>query len=101
MPREEALPPAGALSNRRPSPLHLLLALPPSRAGAKAGLEYLLRVAFGTALIVSVVAVFAAITVISSSSSNDNRREQRGGGGGYYGGGPRFMFDMTDLLWYW
>lgn len=67
-------------------------------AAAKAGLEYLVRVAFGTALIASVCAVYIAIMAIASGGSDrDNRRDR---GGGYYGG-PRMYFDLTDLLWYW
>ncbi|KAI7841022.1 hypothetical protein COHA_005250 [Chlorella ohadii] len=71
----------------------------PAFKAAKAGLEYLVRVAFGTALIASVCAVYIAIMAIASGGSDrDDRR--RGGGGGYYGG-PRVYFDLTDLLWYW
>ena len=66
-------------------------------AGIKAGAEYLARVAFGTALIVSVVAVYTAITVIATSSSKDNERR----GGGFGGGGGLRIFDASDLLWYW
>ncbi|KAL4440143.1 hypothetical protein ABPG75_003144 [Micractinium tetrahymenae] len=82
----------------------LLLRLEPAAKTIKAGAEYLLRVAFGTALIASVAAVFLAITVVATSGSGDNRDDRRrgGGGGGYvYTGGPRFYFDLTDLLWYW
>lgn len=65
-------------------------------------MEYGLRVAFGTALIVSVAAVWLGIAAISSSGQRDDDRRRGGGGGGYYyGGGPRFYFDLTDLLWYW
>lgn len=78
---------------RRPCPA------PAAHAAAKAGLEYLVRVAFGTALIASVCAVYVAIAAIASGGSDrDDRR--RGGGGGFYGG-PRVYFDLTDLLWYW
>ncbi|EFN52698.1 hypothetical protein CHLNCDRAFT_138698 [Chlorella variabilis] len=82
----------------------LLLRLEPVAAGFQAGLEYLLRVAFGTALIASVMLVFLAITVLMSSASSrdDNRgggRSGGGGGGGFFG--PRVYFDLTDLLWYW
>lgn len=67
-------------------------------AAAKAGLEYLVRVAFGTALIASVCAVYIAIAAIASGSSDRDDRQR--GGGGYYSG-PRVFFDLTDLLWYW
>lgn len=78
------------------------LPLPSSPAGAKAAVEYALRVAFGTALFVSVAAVFTAIAVVASSGQQSDRDRRRDGGGfGYYGGGPRFYFDLTDLLWYW
>lgn len=63
-------------------------------AAAKAGLEYLVRVAFGTALIASVCAVYVAIIAIASGSSDrDDRRRDYGG--------PRMYFDLTDLIWYW
>ena len=81
---------------------HTWRAPPPPAAAVKAGVEYGLRVAFGTALIVSVAAVWLGIAAISSSGQRDDDRRRGGGGGGYYyGGGPRFYFDLTDLLWYW
>lgn len=94
---------AGAAQRHQPAFAHLCLhATTPSLSAAiKGGLEYALRVAFGTALIVSVVAVWVAITAISSSNSRDDNRRNNSGGGVYYGGGPRMMFDLTDLLWYW
>lgn len=70
----------------------------PVLKAAKAGLEYLVRVAFGTALIASVCAVYIAIAAIASGSSDRDDRQR--GGGGYYSG-PRVFFDLTDLLWYW
>ena len=91
-------PPLPRPATPRCRPRHL----PP--AGFQAGLEYLLRVAFGTALIASVMLVFLAITVLMSSASSrdDNRgggRSGGGGGGGFFG--PRVYFNLTDLLWYW
>lgn len=80
----------------------LLLRLEPTLAGIKSGAEYLARVAFGTALIVSVVAVYTAIMVIATSSSKDERRSNNNSssfGGG--GGGALRMFNATDMLWYW
>jgi hypothetical protein len=74
----------------------LLLRLEPAAAKVAETAAYLGRVAFGTALVASVVTVYVAITVLASSK--DERGGRRGGGG--YGGG-RAMFDLTDVLWYW
>ncbi|KAI3430860.1 hypothetical protein D9Q98_009269 [Chlorella vulgaris] len=78
----------------------LLLRVEPVVDGVKVGAEYVARVAFGTALIASVVIVFAAITVLANSGRDDNRRSNSGGGGVVFGGGGgRSMF--SDMLWYW
>ena len=70
-------------------------------AGIKSGAEYLARVAFGTALIVSVVAVYTAIMVIATSSSKDERRSNNNSSSFGGGGGALRMFNATDMLWYW
>jgi hypothetical protein len=82
-----------------PSPLTESCTLP-SLAGARQALEYLLRVAFGSALVASVAVVFLAITAIASSSQQNDSRERGGRGGNVYYGGPRAYIDLTDLLWY-
>ncbi len=57
---------------------------------------YLARVAFGTALIASVVTVYMAIVIISSSNTRDDRSRDRG-----YGVSPmRLWFNATDLFWF-
>jgi len=75
----------------------------PAVAKATGAISYLSRVAFGTALITSIITVYLAITVIASSSSNDRDRNRGGGGGGAYFNplGPRMWFNFTDILWYW
>lgn len=77
----------------------LALRLEPALAATGAALSYLARVAFGTALIASVVVVATALAAIASGGRSDDRRRDGGGGGYYYGGGPRVYFDLTDLLW--
>ncbi|KAG2434871.1 hypothetical protein HYH02_012071 [Chlamydomonas schloesseri] len=68
-------------------------------------LSYLSRVAFGTALIASVVVVWLAVMALLRGRGDD--RDDRGGGGyrGGYGGGGyysgRMFMDVTDLFLYW
>lgn len=99
LPQPAPAPRASPRPSRRRHPL--------ARTAVKAAAEYAARVAFGTALIASVLVVFLAITAIATSGKDDNRRSNSSSGGGYYGGGggyyggPRMMFDLTDLLWYW
>eukprot|EP00197_Chlamydomonas_leiostraca_P015538 CAMPEP_0202866960 /NCGR_PEP_ID=MMETSP1391-20130828/8451_1 /ASSEMBLY_ACC=CAM_ASM_000867 /TAXON_ID=1034604 /ORGANISM="Chlamydomonas leiostraca, Strain SAG 11-49" /LENGTH=595 /DNA_ID=CAMNT_0049546953 /DNA_START=219 /DNA_END=2003 /DNA_ORIENTATION=- len=85
----------------------LLLRLAPLGAAASKLGAYLLRVAFGTALIASISVVWLAVIAITSSSRD--RDSNRGGGGNYNsygsyhsGGGPgmQFYFNLTDLLIY-
>ncbi|KAG2490818.1 hypothetical protein HYH03_010740 [Edaphochlamys debaryana] len=75
-------------------------AMPAVRAVANAG-AYLVRVAFGTTLIASVIIVFLAITALLRGRDD---RDDGPRGGGYYGGGGfhgGMFFNVTDLLWYW
>jgi hypothetical protein len=75
----------------------LRLRLEPAAAKAAETVSYLGRVAFGAALLISVVTVTMAITVIASSSSRDDRGGRRGGGGGsFFGGG--IYFDLGDVV---
>ncbi|KXZ54783.1 hypothetical protein GPECTOR_4g853 [Gonium pectorale] len=82
----------------------LLRAAPLARRAAGAA-AYLARVAFGTALIASVVLVWLAVLALLRGRDNDN--DNRRGGGGYYGGGygshhsVRLFMDVTDLFIYW
>jgi len=55
---------------------------------------YLARVAFGTALLVSLATVALALSALSSSNQND-----RDGRGRSYRG-PSIWFNMTDFFWY-
>eukprot|EP00878_Enallax_costatus_P002812 GHUV01003004.1.p1 GENE.GHUV01003004.1~~GHUV01003004.1.p1 ORF type:complete len:653 (+),score=181.31 GHUV01003004.1:192-2150(+) len=58
--------------------------------------NYLARVAFGTALIVSVLLVWLAVVALMSSRDSDNR-DSRG-----YGGSRGFVFiDPTDIIMIW
>ncbi len=60
---------------------------------------YLVRVAFGTALVASVVLVWLAVTaLLSSGRDSDDRRR---GGEGFYGGGPRVWINPMDFFIYW
>ncbi|PNW80988.1 hypothetical protein CHLRE_07g338350v5 [Chlamydomonas reinhardtii] len=65
-------------------------------------LSYLARVAFGTALVASVVVVWLAVMALLRGRGDDrDDRGYRGGGfgGGYYSG--RMFMDVTDLFLYW
>ena len=55
-------------------------------------LFYVIRVAFGIALLVSIATIFSTIVLISisSSSSDDDRRDSRRGGGSMGFGGSMF-----------
>lgn len=57
---------------------------------------YVTRVAFGTALIASLITTFLAITAITSSSRDRDDR-----GRGYYPHRNMMMFNITDMFWYW
>ncbi|OMO68365.1 hypothetical protein COLO4_29732 [Corchorus olitorius] len=65
---------------------------------AKAALEYLVRVSFGTALIASIVLVYTTIIALLSSRSDEDNRGRRGRS---YDSGFTFYFSPTDLFWYW
>ncbi|CAJ1782629.1 unnamed protein product [Sphenostylis stenocarpa] len=65
---------------------------------AKAAVEYLIRVSFGTALIASIVIVYTTIiALITSSRSDDDNRGRRGGRS--YDSGVTFYFNPVDLFW--
>ncbi|KAK1276216.1 hypothetical protein QJS04_geneDACA011757 [Acorus gramineus] len=66
---------------------------------AKGAIEYLIRVSFGTALIVSIVLVYTTIIALVSSRSDEDNRGRRGGRS--YDSGFTFFFRPTDLFWYW
>ncbi|EOY08246.1 Iron-sulfur cluster biosynthesis family protein isoform 1 [Theobroma cacao] len=65
---------------------------------AKAALEYLVRVSFGTALIASIVLVYTTIIALITSRSDEDNRGRRGRS---YDTGFTFYFSPTDLFWYW
>ncbi|XP_031504147.1 uncharacterized protein At5g03900, chloroplastic isoform X1 [Nymphaea colorata] len=65
---------------------------------SKAVAEYLVRVSFGTALIVSIVLVYTTIIALVSSRSDDDGRGRRERG---YSPGFAFYFRPSDLFWYW
>eukprot|EP00271_Cylindrocystis_brebissonii_P013299 TRINITY_DN33030_c0_g1_i1.p1 TRINITY_DN33030_c0_g1~~TRINITY_DN33030_c0_g1_i1.p1 ORF type:complete len:654 (+),score=95.47 TRINITY_DN33030_c0_g1_i1:128-1963(+) len=75
----------------------LQLRLEPVLENVKFGAEYLTRVAFGTALLASIVITTTAIVAILSSSKSDERENNRGGS---YRGGPTFFLNPGELLWY-
>ncbi|XVF07668.1 hypothetical protein REPUB_Repub06bG0159600 [Reevesia pubescens] len=66
---------------------------------AKAALEYLVRVSFGTTLIASIVLVYTTIIALITSRSDEDNRGRRGGRS--YNTGFNFYFSPTDLFWYW
>ncbi|XP_077241291.1 iron-sulfur cluster biosynthesis family protein [Tasmannia lanceolata] len=66
---------------------------------SKAAGEYLIRVSFGTALIVSIVLVYTTIIALVSSRSDEDNRGRRGGRS--YDSGFTFFFRPSDLFWYW
>ncbi|CAA7397029.1 unnamed protein product [Spirodela intermedia] len=66
---------------------------------SKAGVEYLIRVSFGTALIASIVLVYTTIITIISSRSDEDNRGRRGGRG--YDSNFALFFRPSDLFWYW
>lgn len=61
--------------------------------------EYVIRVSFGTALILSIVVVYTTIIALISSRSDDDNRGRRGGRS--YGSGVSIFFNPSDLFWYW
>ncbi|CAI5498210.1 unnamed protein product [Closterium sp. Naga37s-1] len=84
----------------------LWLKLKPWIDNAKSAASYVVRVAFGTALLASILIVYTAISVLLSSRSDSDSRDSRGGGGGgegsmYYRSGPSFFFNPMDIFWYW
>ncbi|KAI4354429.1 hypothetical protein L6164_003290 [Bauhinia variegata] len=66
---------------------------------AKATVEYLIRVSFGTALIASILIVYTTIIALLSSRSDDDNRGR--GGGRSYNTGFTFFYNPVDLFWYW
>mmetsp|Transcript_34419 Transcript_34419/g.81572 ORF Transcript_34419/g.81572 Transcript_34419/m.81572 type:complete len:387 (+) Transcript_34419:154-1314(+) len=78
----------------------LRVRLEPLLEKAQASFAYLVRVIFGTTLIVSAVAVWVAILAILSStrSSNDDRRGNNDVGSYFM---TRSILNLSDLFWYW
>ncbi|XP_058087824.1 uncharacterized protein At5g03900, chloroplastic [Magnolia sinica] len=66
---------------------------------SKAAAEYLIRVSFGTALIVSIVLVYTTIISLLSSRSDEDNRGRRGGRS--YDSSFAVFFRPSDLFWYW
>jgi hypothetical protein len=62
---------------------------------------FLVRAAFGAALVASAALVWAAVAVLSSSSQRDDRRGGGGGFGGGRGGGVYLWVDPLDWLLFW
>ncbi|KAM2568108.1 hypothetical protein TB2_008392 [Malus domestica] len=78
----------------------LRMRVEPALEKAKAGVEYVARVSFGTALIASIVLVYTAIVVaLSSGRSEEDNRGRRGGRS--YDSGFTFYMNPGDLFWYW
>jgi len=80
----------------------LVIKLEPIADGAKMAAAYLARVSFGTALIVSIVVVFAALVVLSSSAGDrDSRGRGRSSSAFMYSRMPmRFsIFDYYVSFW--
>ncbi|XP_028556807.1 uncharacterized protein At5g03900, chloroplastic [Dendrobium catenatum] len=65
----------------------------------KGASEYVIRVSFGTALIMSIVLVYTTIIALVSSRSDDDNRGRRGGRS--YDSGVTIFFNPSDLFWYW
>eukprot|EP00262_Sarcandra_glabra_P004189 TRINITY_DN1516_c0_g3_i1.p1 TRINITY_DN1516_c0_g3~~TRINITY_DN1516_c0_g3_i1.p1 ORF type:complete len:515 (+),score=84.37 TRINITY_DN1516_c0_g3_i1:63-1607(+) len=66
---------------------------------SKAAAEYVIRVSFGTSLIVSIVLVYTTIIALLSSRSEEDNRGRRGGRS--YDSGFTFFLRPSDLFWYW
>jgi hypothetical protein len=77
-------------------------AVPWLRRAEEAG-AFLVRAAFGAALVASAAIVWAAVAVLSSSSQRDDRRGGGNGafGGGSSGGGVYLWVDPLDWLLFW
>eukprot|EP01025_Chloroclados_australasicus_P012134 TRINITY_DN1553_c0_g1_i1.p1 TRINITY_DN1553_c0_g1~~TRINITY_DN1553_c0_g1_i1.p1 ORF type:complete len:538 (-),score=65.54 TRINITY_DN1553_c0_g1_i1:467-2080(-) len=75
----------------------ILIKLEPVAKVASDVAAWLIRVMFGTALLVSITIAFTALLVLATSSDrdNNNRRESRGGGGFF----PMRM--GLDWWWFW
>jgi len=79
----------------------LWLRCQPALATIAAGAAYTVRVAFGTALIMSVVLVWAALITLMSSRSDSSDRNSGGYSRSYYGGGVYWnAFDLVRILQY-
>jgi len=59
---------------------------------------YVVRAAFGTALLASLATVAITLSVLASSGQSD--KEGRGRSYGYSGAGPSVWFNLSDLFWY-
>lgn len=65
----------------------------------KVASEYLIRVSFGTALVVSILLVYTAILALLSSKSDDDDRGRRRGRS--FSPDLTFFFRPSDIFWYW
>eukprot|EP00252_Welwitschia_mirabilis_P008304 TRINITY_DN2007_c0_g1_i1.p1 TRINITY_DN2007_c0_g1~~TRINITY_DN2007_c0_g1_i1.p1 ORF type:complete len:522 (-),score=95.22 TRINITY_DN2007_c0_g1_i1:346-1911(-) len=69
---------------------------------SKAVAEYLIRVSFGTALLVSIIIVYTAIVaILSGRSDEDNRGNRQQSYGRPYYSGFNIYVSPYDLFWYW
>eukprot|EP00245_Coleochaete_scutata_P013752 TRINITY_DN569_c0_g1_i1.p1 TRINITY_DN569_c0_g1~~TRINITY_DN569_c0_g1_i1.p1 ORF type:complete len:569 (-),score=108.19 TRINITY_DN569_c0_g1_i1:162-1868(-) len=76
----------------------LALKVEPVFAALKGAGAYLTRVAFGTALLTSILLVVSTIVILASSRSDERDNRSQRGGGGF--GGVGFYFDPFNLFWY-
>ncbi|KAG0494168.1 hypothetical protein HPP92_005162 [Vanilla planifolia] len=65
----------------------------------KGASEYVIRVSFGTTLVLSIVLVYTTIIALISSRSEEDNRGRRGGRS--YDSGITVVFNPFDLFWYW
>lgn len=79
----------------------LVLKLIPILRSIKSAGGYLVRVTFGTALITSVVLVWATVMALLSSRSSDNNNSRSSYSGYSRHGSVNVWFNFTDVLWYW
>eukprot|EP00898_Chlorokybus_atmophyticus_P006103 jgi/Chlat1/6494/Chrsp45S06065 len=82
----------------------LFVRLEPAVQAVQGAMSYLVRVSFGTTLLVSLAVVYASIFVLLSSKDSDSDERGSRGNGGYYrrqSSGINFYINPFDLFWYW